>query len=102
MRDFCSGMRRGDLETRYPLGRDAPAQVTEEQVLHPGPKLRVLKTWPAPRYLLLKAGWGAYCKSSVRSGFPWGCWIHLSLRSLPRDPDKPPQCESEKRALKVH
>lgn len=39
MRDSCSGMR-GDLETRYPLGRDAPAQVTEEQVLHPGPKLR--------------------------------------------------------------
>ena len=40
MRDSCSGMRRGDLETRYALGRDAPAQVTEEQVLHPGPKLR--------------------------------------------------------------
>lgn len=40
MRDPCSGMRRGDLKTRYPLGRDAPAQVTEEQVLHPGPKLR--------------------------------------------------------------
>lgn len=58
-------MRRGDLETRYPLGRDAPAQVTEEQVLHQAlssgsPE----KTCPAPRYLLLKAGWGAYCRSS--------------------------------------
>lgn len=36
----------------------------------------------------------------VRSGSPWGCWIHLSLRSLPRAPDKPPQCGAEQGRLR--
>lgn len=36
----------------------------------------------------------------VRSGFPWGCWSHLSFRSLPRDSDKPLQCGSETGCLR--